>query len=39
MQTIKFSDLVHRFAKVPVAELNWLTPVEKLQSLIIEESQ
>lgn len=39
MQTINFTELVHRFAKVPVAELNWLTPVDKLQSLIVTESQ
>ena len=39
MSTIHFTDLVHRFAKVPVKELKWLTPVEKIQSLIVQDSQ
>lgn len=39
MQKIAFNDLVKRFAKVPVAELKWLTPVDKLQSLIVKEVQ
>jgi hypothetical protein len=39
MQAIHFTDLVHRFSKVPVQELKWLTPVEKLQSLVVQESQ
>jgi hypothetical protein len=36
MEKIGFNDLVKRFAKVPVAELKWLTPVDKLQSLIVK---
>lgn len=39
MQAIHFNDLVQRFSKVPLAELKWLTPVEKLQSLIVQDSQ
>lgn len=39
MQKIAFNDLVKRFAKVPVAQLKWLTPVDKLQNLIVNDSQ
>lgn len=39
MKAIQFNDLVKRFAKVPVTELKWLTPIDSLQSLIVKETQ